>query len=264
MEKFPTQIKDKRDANPWEKTITVDPNRVMVYDIETTGVTKYDHITTVAWSIEGEMKHCVFGDDWTEFEEDWRRASGIVTFNGTYFDEKFITKDLALAKHPRHCDLRFFLKAQGRKGGLKKLAEAENLNRPAELQGVDGFFAVSIWKYYQATGDEEALIQLLAYNAWDVILTAELFKKFVMPELPTDFETPLSVDLDKLKQIKDYWEKPRFLDVEPKVVNPKKSPNQGPRLAPPSCSTPMYEKPGNPPRVCRSEPGFDPGGADAS
>ena len=87
------------------------------------------------------------------------------------------------------------------------MAESENMHRPAELAGVDGFFAITIWKYYQETGDEEALNQLLAYNVWDVILTAELFKKFVMPALKTDFENPFSVDLEKLQQIKDHYSK---------------------------------------------------------
>jgi len=212
MEQFPINIKDSRNVNAWENTITVDPSRIMTYDIETTGVTGFDHITTVAWAIGGEIKHAVFGDDWTEFEEDWRRASGTVTFNGTYFDEKYIAKDLALTKHSRHCDLRFFLKAAGRKGGLKKMAESENMHRPAELAGVDGFFAITIWKYYQETGDEEALNQLLAYNVWDVILTAELFKKFVMPALKTDFKNPFSVDLEKLQQIKDHYSKTNVIN----------------------------------------------------
>ena len=211
MEQFPIKIKDSKNANAWESTITVDPKRIMVYDIETTGLTKFDHITTVAWTVGGELKHCVFGDDWSEFEEDWRQATGTVTFNGTYFDEKFITKDFGIPKHARHCDLRFFLKAEGRRGGLKKMAEAENMHRPSELAGVDGFFAITLWKHYQETGDEEALNQLLAYNTWDVILTAELFKKFVMPALPTDLVNPFSIDLEMLQQIKDHWDKPRVM-----------------------------------------------------
>ncbi|MAG24742.1 hypothetical protein CMI47_04095 [Candidatus Pacearchaeota archaeon] len=213
MEQFPINIKNAKNVNAWENTITVDPRRIMVYDIETTGVTKFDHITTIAWSIGGHVKYSMFGDDWTEFEEDWRRASGTVTFNGTYFDEKFITKDLALPKHSRHCDLRFFLKAAGRKGGLKKMAEAENMHRPAELADVDGFFAITLWKYYQETGDEEALNHLLAYNIWDVILTAELFKKFVGPWLPTDdFDNPFKINLEKLKRIKDHYSKTSIIN----------------------------------------------------
>ncbi|HIG58667.1 MAG TPA: hypothetical protein EYQ21_04610 [Flavobacteriales bacterium] len=266
MEQFPIKIKDSKNANAWESTITVDPNRVMVYDIETTGLTKYDHITTVAWSIGGDLKHCVFGDDWSEFEEDWRRASGIVTFNGTYFDERFITKDFALSKHPRHCDLRFFLKAIGRRGGLKKLAEAENMNRPAELSGVDGMFAITLWKYYQETADEEALNQLLAYNIWDVILTTGLFNQFVGNYLPSDWNMLPDINLAKLKEIKEHYEEPKVLSIEPKSTGTKDRSYKTRVLnesAPPSCSTPMYEKPGNPPRVCRSESDFDPGGPDA-
>tara|TARA_Y100000034_G_scaffold77310_1_gene92920 strand:- start:436 stop:1092 length:657 start_codon:yes stop_codon:yes gene_type:complete len=211
MEKFPIDIKDSRNVNAWENTITVDPSRIMVYDLETTGLTSFDYVTTCAWSIGGEMKHCVFGGDWTEFEEDWKRASGVVTFNGTYFDEKFITKDFALPKHVRHCDLRFFLKAQGRKGGLKKLAESENMNRPAELKGVDGFFAIQLWKYYLETQDEKALDQLLAYNIWDVILTAELFKKFVGPWFDTSWIEVPTIDLIKLQEIKEYFSKSPFI-----------------------------------------------------
>jgi|TARA_Y100000310_G_scaffold216111_1_gene217093 hypothetical protein len=224
MKKLPIKIGSKKNTDAWKSTVIADPNRILVYDIETTGVTTFDHITTCAWSIGGQIKHFVFGDCTMEFEEDWRRASGIVTFNGTYFDEKFIKKDLNIKEHPRHCDLRFFLKAEGRKGGLKKIAEAENLFRPAELTDVDGSFAVTIWRYYQETGDEEALNQLLAYNIWDVIITAELFKKFVMPALPTDLTNPFSIDLEKLQHIKDSNRNMNILtDTEVKIA-PKVDP----------------------------------------
>ncbi len=212
MERLPIKIGGKKGVDAWRTTVTADPDRILVYDVETTGVTTFDHITTCAWSIGGQIKHFVFGDCTRELEEDWRRASGVVSFNGTYFDEKFIKKDLNIKEHPRHCDLRFFLKAEGRKGGLKKMATAENMFRPSELEGVDGSFAIAIWKYYQETGEEEALNQLLAYNIWDVIITAELFKKFIMPALPTDLVNPFSIDLEALQKIKDHWDAPRFLD----------------------------------------------------
>jgi len=211
MEKFPIKIGTRRNVDAWKTTVDADPERILVYDVETTGVTTFDHITTCAWAIGGQIKYLTFGDDTSEFEEDWRHASGVVTFNGTYFDEKFLKKDLAIQPHPRHCDLRFFLKAEGRRGGLKKMAAAENLFRPAELNDVDGSFAITIWKYYQETGDEEALNQLLAYNIWDVILTAELFKKFVMPNLSIDLKNPFSINFKKLQIIKDYWDKPNIM-----------------------------------------------------
>ena len=211
MEKFPIKIGTRRNVDAWKTTVDADPERILVYDVETTGVTTFDHVTTCAWAIGGQIKYFTFGDDTSEFEEDWRHASGVVTFNGTYFDEKFLKKDLAIQPHPRHCDLRFFLKAEGRRGGLKKMAAAENMFRPAELNDVDGSFAITIWKYYQETGDEEALNQLLAYNIWDVILTAELFKKFVMPNLSIDLKNPFSINFKKLQIIKDYWDKPNIM-----------------------------------------------------
>jgi len=224
MERLPIKIGGKKGVDAWKTTVTADPDRILVYDVETTGVTTFDHITTCAWSIGGQIKHFVFGDCTSEFEEDWRRASGVVSFNGTYFDEKFIKKDLNINGHPRHCDLRFFLKAEGRKGGLKKMAAAENMFRPAELKGVDGSFAIVIWKYYQETGEEEALNQLLAYNIWDVIITAELFKKFIMPALPTDLVNPFSINLEKLQQIKDSNKNMNILTGTEVKINPKVDP----------------------------------------
>ena len=224
MEKLPIKIGTRKNVDAWKTVVEADPNRILVYDVETTGVTTFDHVTTCAWAVGGEVKYFTFGDDTSEFEEDWRNASGVVTFNGTYFDEKFIKKDFNISEHTRHCDLRFFLKADGRKGGLKKIAEAENMFRPADLKDVDGSFAITIWKYYQETEDEEALNQLLAYNIWDVILTAELFKKFVMPVLPTDLVNPFSIDLKKLQIIKDYWDKPRLIDDTEANLKPKVDP----------------------------------------
>jgi|TARA_Y100000034_G_scaffold133766_1_gene200215 uncharacterized protein YprB with RNaseH-like and TPR domain len=225
MRKLPIKIGTKKNADAWETSIDADPNRILVYDVETTGVTTFDHITTCAWAIGGQVKFFTFGDDTAEFEEDWQQASGVVTFNGTYFDERFLKKDFNIPEHPRHCDLRFFLKAEGRKGGLKKMAEAENMFRPADLAGVDGSFAIAIWKYYQETGEEEALNQLLAYNIWDVILTAELFKKFVMQSIPIEnLKNPFKINMETLQKIKDYWDEPNLIaDTEVKL-GPKVDP----------------------------------------
>jgi len=56
--------------------------------------------------------------------------------------------------------LRYVLKSLGYSGGLKSCEKALGLDR-GDLDGVDGYFAVLLWRDYQKKHNEKALETLL-------------------------------------------------------------------------------------------------------
>jgi uncharacterized protein YprB with RNaseH-like and TPR domain len=77
----------------------------------------------------------------------------------------------------------YVLRSLGYKGGLKGCERQLGLDR-GELAGVDGFFAVLLWRDYQKNKNAKALETLLAYNIQDVVnletlLTIAYNKKIV-------------------------------------------------------------------------------------
>ena len=64
------------------------------------------------------------------------------------------------------------------------------------LDGVDGYFAVLLWREYKKTGDQRVLDTLLAYNIEDTVnlerLAVEAFNRNVML---TPFATELTIAL---------------------------------------------------------------------
>lgn len=144
-------------------------NSCCFLDIETTGLSKHHHDITVIGLYNGKKsKIFVQGKNMHEFEKEINKYSLIVTFNGKCFDLPFIQ-----AKFPQldlnrfHIDLRFALKELGYFGGLKKIEKELNINRDDDLQDIDGYEAVRLWRRYQR-GDEQALQLLMKYNRADI------------------------------------------------------------------------------------------------
>lgn len=143
--------------------------RVAYVDIETTGLScGDDHITTIALSGAGEVKTYVHGDNLEDFQDDIRAFEVIATFNGKCFDVPFIERTFGIRLDMAHIDLRYVLKKIGFSGGLKSIEKQMGIGRD-DLEGVDGYFAVILWREYQNTGNAAALETLLAYNAADVV-----------------------------------------------------------------------------------------------
>ncbi len=67
-----------------------------------------------------------------------------------------------------HIDLRFLLKGLGYTGGLKGCEKKLGLDR-RELDGVNGYFAVLLWRDFRQNRNEKALETLLAYNVLDAV-----------------------------------------------------------------------------------------------
>jgi uncharacterized protein YprB with RNaseH-like and TPR domain len=67
-----------------------------------------------------------------------------------------------------HIDLRFLLKNLGLTGGLKRIEKEVGLVREDEIDGLNGYEAVMLWKDYQ-WGDKAALEKLIRYNTADIV-----------------------------------------------------------------------------------------------
>ncbi len=138
-------------------------------DIETTGLDERDTITTIALYDGNGIHHFVNGQNLDEFPKVIQRYKVLVTYNGKTFDIPFIERyfGISLREHA-HIDLRYVLTSLGYKGGLKRCEKALGIDR-GEVDGIDGYFAVLLWKDYSESQNVKALETLLAYNIEDVV-----------------------------------------------------------------------------------------------
>jgi uncharacterized protein len=138
-------------------------------DIETTGLGGAgDHITTIALYDGRRVRHYIHGQNLADFQRDVQECRVLVTYNGKCFDVPFIERTLGFRLPQAHVDLRYVLKSLGYSGGLKAVEKRLGMERD-ELEGVDGFLAVLLWREYQRSGNKDALETLLAYNVQDVL-----------------------------------------------------------------------------------------------
>ncbi len=138
-------------------------------DIETTGLSKYrNSITTIGLYDGNKSRVFVQGKDLHEFAHEFSKYNTIVTFNGRGFDIPFIREKLPeVDTNKFHIDLRFVMRSLGYVGGLKRIERDMGVIRDDDLQEVDGYEAVRLWKKYQR-GDKEALDLLIKYNIADI------------------------------------------------------------------------------------------------
>jgi len=142
---------------------------VAYLDIETTGLgSADDSITSIALYDGRQVRTYVQGRNLADFEADIGHYDLLVTFNGKCFDVPFIERFLRTRLTKAHIDLRYVLRQLGLRGGLKACEQQLGLGRDG-LEGVDGYFAVLLWKEYRNTGNEEFLETLMAYNVADVL-----------------------------------------------------------------------------------------------
>jgi len=138
-------------------------------DIETTGLDGHnDIITTIALYDGHTLRTFVHGDNLDAFPAAVADYGLLVTYNGKCFDAPFINHYFGIALPHAHIDLRYVLARLGYTGGLKGCEKAVGIDR-GELDGVDGYFAVRLWRDYVNRGNDKALETLLAYNAEDVV-----------------------------------------------------------------------------------------------
>lgn len=143
--------------------------RVGYLDIETTGTIQDDCAITVIGLYDGHHPRVyIQGQNLSSFADEIAEYTLLVTYNGQAFDLPFIRREMGLALHHVHIDLRYPLAALGYTGGLKKIERALGLEREGPLALLDGWCAVLLWQYYEQ-GEAGALETLLRYNLEDVV-----------------------------------------------------------------------------------------------
>lgn len=168
--------------------------RVAYLDIETTGTQAgADYITTIC-SYDGKnIRHYVHNQNMDEFIHDIRQYELLVTYNGKSFDLPFIRGYFGIEMNHAHIDLRHVFASLGFKGGLKGIEKQLGIDRE-DLDGVDGYFAVLLWREFFRRGDQLALQTLIAYNMMDVVnLEALMFTAYNMKLTETPFAGHLSL-----------------------------------------------------------------------
>lgn len=152
-------------------------------DIETTGLDDFAEVTTIALFDGKEVFTYVNGENLEDFVEDIQRYQVIVSYNGKSFDIPFLERYFRIRLNQAQIDLRYVLARLGFKGGLKGCEKQLGLNR-GSLDGVDGYFAVLLWRRYQKMKDPRALETLLAYNIEDTVnlerLAVEAYNRNVL------------------------------------------------------------------------------------
>ncbi len=143
------------------------------FDIETDGRQNQDSITAVTVYDSRGTKTFVRGVD-LEYVSEYLESCGIlVSFYGTHFDLPMLQSNLGFQNKRPHIDLYHVFRSLDIRGGLKKIESRFGIDR-GTLSGVDGYYAVLLWRYYKNMSDERALETLLAYNVEDVVNLEEL------------------------------------------------------------------------------------------
>ncbi len=111
----------------------------------------------------------VNGFNLDRFEARLEGLDLLVTFNGACFDLPFLRGCIRhLRLPPAHIDLRYPLKRLGFQGGLKRIEQAFGMAREEEVEGLDGWEAVVLWRRFLG-GDRRALGTLIRYNRADTV-----------------------------------------------------------------------------------------------
>lgn len=152
-------------------------------DIETTGLEDAAEVTSIALFDGEQVFTYVNGRNLEEFVDDICNYQVLVSYNGKSFDIPFLERYFRIRLNHAQIDLRHVLARLGFKGGLKGCEKQLGLSR-GNLDGVDGYFAVVLWREFVATGDERVLETLLAYNIEDTVnlerLAVEAYNRNVM------------------------------------------------------------------------------------
>lgn len=147
------------------------PRRTAFLDIETEGLgIGTDAVTCIGLSDGSRVEAFVRGENLDRFPHALERFDLLVTYNGRCFDIPMLQTAFPAIDFRRfhHLDLRFPLHRLGYKGGLKGVERALGLTRSGDIEGVDGYVAVLLWRTHVA-GHPSALETLIRYCLEDVV-----------------------------------------------------------------------------------------------
>jgi uncharacterized protein YprB with RNaseH-like and TPR domain/predicted nuclease with RNAse H fold len=136
-------------------------------DIETTGMSVYDHVTMIGIEHGGDYQAFIRGANLDQAADVLAHAKGVISFNGALFDLPFIARTFPDLKLPAaHVDLRFLARRVGLAGSLKTVERIAEIRRAKSLEDISGVEAVLLWHDY-IDGDAKAVTDLVRYNAAD-------------------------------------------------------------------------------------------------
>jgi uncharacterized protein YprB with RNaseH-like and TPR domain len=147
-------------------------DHAMYLDIETTGLSyPQGRATVVGMHTEASgTRLLVRGKDLQagRLQEEIDEAQCIVTFNGSRFDIPWLKQEFDVTTDVPHIDLMYAFRRLDITGGLKSIEKQLGLARDEDVDGMDGYEAVKLWRRYER-GDQDALETLLTYNEEDVV-----------------------------------------------------------------------------------------------
>lgn len=197
-------------------------------DIETNGLAgPKGYITTIALYDGKEVFHYIRDYNLHEFREDVKKYKVLVTYNGKSFDIPIIEQSLRIKLRQAHIDLRHLLNGLGFSGGLKGCEKSLGIDRDS-LAGLDGYFAVLLWKDFLQNNNALALETLLAYNIQDAVNLEPLmiyaynlklketpFLSTHQLPLPPRPKLPFKPDNETIKKVlsKNYWYYSKLKDL---------------------------------------------------
>ena len=186
-------------------------------DIETTGLGEPFEITSIALYDGQRVSTYVNGRNLDSFLDDIEAYEVLVSYNGICFDIPVIERYFRTRLDQAQIDLRYVLAQLGCRGGLKGCERQMGINRGI-LDGIDGSFAVLLWREYERTGNEGALETLLAYNVEDTVnlerLLVEAYNRHVdqtpfgnelFISYPTSPQITHQPDPDIMAIVRDYY-----------------------------------------------------------
>ena len=195
-------------------------------DIETDGLDRHaGSVTTIALYDGRRVFYYVKDVNLDNFETDIQNYDLIISYNGKTFDVPFIEYNLGVRLPHSHIDLRYVLFSLGLKGGLKRCETLLGIGR-GDLAGLDGYWAVWLWREYQYTGNPKALDTLLAYNVQDAVNLERLMvaaynrkisrtpfgdrRRLSVPDVPENPFKPDRETVDRIRRRYRYWAGDRF------------------------------------------------------
>lgn len=157
------------------------------FDIETTGLEFDAMITVIACWHRGQVRTFLEHENLDEFLELLDEVKLLASFNGSSFDVPRVLDAFHLPELPcPHLDLRWIGYHQGYTSGLKEMAAAMGIERPADLRFVNGQDAICLWELWRR-GNVKARSQLIRYCAADVLMLAAVAERLAgrtaMPNL---------------------------------------------------------------------------------
>jgi len=182
-------------------------SRVIYLDIETTGAAAdYGQVTVVGLHRNGRTTTLIHGRDLTtdRLQEEFDQGDLLVTFFGTGFDVPYLRSRFPrLRLNLPHFDLCCAGRRLGLRGGLKHIEREVGIERPTAIQGLDGWDAVRLWSQWNASGSQQALDLLVAYNAADTenlvpladLIHSEMVARFGPPAVGRTTLSPDGVGL---------------------------------------------------------------------